>query len=185
MENQGCSQFITLWLCHSFLLRGGLLTLFPRSYVMSLSRETVLHKLLQYESFSWHAVLQEQNAPAWVPHGVTSPASKPALAWAPLSTGPQVLPGACSMLEQGLPWGHSLLRASTCSSVGSSTGFRWVSAPLWTSMGYGRTACLTTVFFTGCRGISALAPGATPPPALSLTLVSADLFLSHVLPPLS
>jgi len=66
----------------------------------SLSWETVLHKLLQQESFpqtavlpklpqrgsfAGGAVLQEQAAPAWVPHGVTSPASKPAPAWAPLS----------------------------------------------------------------------------------------------------
>jgi len=61
-------------------------------------------------------------APAWVPptgrspsgtgcsrvgpHRVTSPASKPALAWAPLSTGPQVLAGACS--STGLPTGSQL-----------------------------------------------------------------------------
>ena len=79
---------------------GGLLTLFPCSSVRSLSRETVpykllqrepfpqaavLHKLLQDWSFPRGAVLQQQAAAAWVPHGVTSPASKPALAWASLS----------------------------------------------------------------------------------------------------
>jgi len=111
---------------------GGLLTLCPCSSVRSLSQETILHKLLQSGSFpraaALHelpqcgslpqgAVLQEQAAPAWAPHGVTSPASKPAPAWAPFSTGPQVLPGACS--SAGAPWGHSLLWASTCSSVGS------------------------------------------------------------------
>jgi len=72
---------------------GGLLRLFPCSSVRSLSWETVLHKLLQHESFPWAAalhelplrgsfpqgaVLQEQAAPVWVHHGVTSPASKPA-----------------------------------------------------------------------------------------------------------
>jgi len=51
------------------------------------------------------------------PHGLTSPVSKPAPVWAPLSTGPQVLPGACSSV--GSPWGHSLLWASTCPGVGS------------------------------------------------------------------
>ena len=81
------------------------LTRFPCSSVGSLPRETVLHELLQRESFPWAtvlhellqhgshprgAVLQEQTAPAWVPRGVTSPASKPASAWAPLSTGPRV-----------------------------------------------------------------------------------------------
>ena len=126
---------------------GGLLTLFPCSSVGSLPQETVLHELLQRESFPWAtvlhellqhgsfprgAVLQEQTAPAWVPHGVTSPASKPAPARAPLSMGPQVLPGACS--SAGFPRGHSLLRASPCSGVGSSTGCRWISAPPWTSM---------------------------------------------------
>jgi len=100
--------------------------------VRSLSWETVLHKFLQHESFPpgavlhklpqcWSflqgAVLQEKAAPAWVPHEVTSPASKPAPAWAPLSTGPQVLAGACS--STGSPQGHSLLQASTCYGVRS------------------------------------------------------------------
>jgi len=122
---------------------GGLLMLCPFSSIGSLSRDTVLHKLLQHESFPRAA------APAWVPstgcspsgtgcssvgpHGVTSPASKPAPAWAPLSTGPQVLPGACSSV--GSPQGHSLLWVSTCSGLGSSTGCRWISAPPWASTG--------------------------------------------------
>jgi len=38
--------------------------------------------------FPWGTVLQEQTAPAWVPHRVTNPARKPAPEWAPLS--PQV-----------------------------------------------------------------------------------------------
>jgi len=96
----------------------------------------------------WGAVLQEQVAPAWVPHGVTSPASKPAAAWAPRSTGPQVLPGASSIM--GSPQGHSILQASTCSDVGSSTG-------------HGGTACLTMVFIMGYRGTSSPAPGAPLP----------------------
>jgi len=94
--------------------RGGLLTLFPCSSVRSFSWETVLHKLHQRESFpraaALHelpqrgslprgAVLQEQASPAWVPHGVRSPASKPAPAWAPLSMGLQVLEGACSSAD--------------------------------------------------------------------------------------
>jgi len=71
---------------------------------------------------------QNQNtAPLWVPstgcspsgtgcssmgpHRVTSPDSKPAPAWAPLSTGLQVLAGACSNVDS--PRGHSLLQAST------------------------------------------------------------------------
>jgi len=111
---------------------GGLLTLCPWSSVRSLSWETVLHKLLQCESFPqaavlhklpqcgslpWGAVLQEQAGPAWVPHGVTSPARKPAPAWASHSMGSQVLAGSCSTLVS--PRGHSFLEASTCSGMGS------------------------------------------------------------------
>jgi len=160
---------------------GGLLTLCPCSSVRSLSWETVLHKLLQRESFPWGAVLQEQAAPAWVPCTVTSPASKPAPAWAPLSTGPQVLAGACS--TTGFPQGYSLLRAPTCSGVGFSMGCRWISAPPWTSMGCRWTICLTRIFSTGCRRISALAPGAPSLHPSSLTLVSAELF--HIISLLS
>jgi len=83
-------------------------------------------------SFPWAAVLHEQASPAWIPHGVTSPASKPVPVWAPLSIGPQVLPGAFS--STAFPQGHSLLQASTCSGMGSSMGCRCISAPLWTSM---------------------------------------------------
>ena len=91
--------------------------------------------------------------------------------------GPQVLPGASSKV--GFPRGYSLLRASTCSGLGSSMGSRWRSAPLWTFMGCWGTACLTMVFSMGCRGISAPAPGAPPPrPFSSLTLVSSYLFVS-------
>ena len=155
----------------------GLLTLFLCSSVGSLPREAVLHEPLQCGSFPRAAVLHEllqcgsllqaavlqaQTALAWVPHGVTSPASKPAPAWAPVSTDPQVLPGACS--SAGFPRGHSLLQAPTCSGVGSSPGCRWISAPPWTSLGCRGTACLTMVFPTGCRGISAPTPGAPPPP---------------------
>jgi len=129
---------------------GGLLTLFPGSSVRFLSQETVLHKILQSESFPraavlhelpqrgsfpWGAVLQEQAASAWVPHGVTSPASKPALAWGPLSMGPQVMPGACSNV--GSPRGHSLLQASTCSGMGSlpqaTGGYLLHSGTPWTA----------------------------------------------------
>jgi len=47
------------------------------------------------------------------------------------------------------------------------------------------TACLTIVCSMGCKGISAPAPGAPPPPPSALILVSAELFLSRVLTPLS
>jgi len=131
---------------------GGLLTLFPCSSLRFLSRETVLHELLQCESFPrgaalhelpqrgslpWCAVLQQQAAPAWVLHGVTSSARKPALTWAPLSTAPQVLAGACSIT--GSPRGHSFLQASTCSGMGSlpqaTGGYLLHCGPPWAAGG--------------------------------------------------
>jgi len=74
--------------------------------------------------------------------------------------------------------GHCLLQSCTYSSMGSYVGYRWISAPPWNSMDCRATVCFTMVFSTGCRGISAPAPGAPPPPPSSLTLVSAELFLS-------
>ena len=118
------------------------------------------------------------SAPVWGPsHRVTGAASKPAPAWAPLhrATGADR-----SLLQHGLSMGSQLPSGtSTCSNVGSAMGCRWVSAPPWTSMDCRGTTCLTMVFTTGCRGISALVPGAPPPPS-SLTLVSAGLFHTHI-----
>jgi len=179
---------------------GGLLTLCPCSSMRSLSRETVLHKRLQCESFPraaalhklpqcgsfpWGAVLQEQAAPAWVPHGVTSPASKPAPVWAPLSMGPQVLAGACSSV--GSPWGHNLLQASTCSGVGSlpwaTGGYLLHCGSPWTAGGQPDSPLSSS---RAAREDSLLwcFEHLLPPPS-SLILVSAELFLSHSLTPLS
>jgi len=131
----------------------------------SLSQKTVLHKLLQRESFPRAAALHElpqrrclmgcspsgTGCSSVGPHGVTSPASKPAPVWAPLSTGPQVLPGACS--QRGLPTGSQLPSGIHLLRHGvPSMGCRWVSAPPWTSMGCRGTACLTMVFSMGCKG---------------------------------
>ena len=55
--------------------------------------------------------------------------------------GHQVLPGACA--SAGSPWGHSLLRAPTCSSVGTSLGCSTVGHG-----GLQGTACLTMVCST-------------------------------------
>jgi len=178
---------------------GGLLTLCPCSSVMSLSSQRVLHKLLQRESFPqaavlhelpqggsfpWGAVLQEQAAPAWVPHGVTSPASNPALAWAPLSMDLQVLAGACSRM--GSPLGHSFLQASTCSGMGSlpwaAGGYLLHCGLPWAARGQPASPWFSSRV---AREDTALASGAPPPPPSSLTLVSAELLLSYHLTPLS
>jgi len=163
--------------------------------VRSLSWETVLHKLLQRGSFPWAAalhklpqrgsfprgaVLQAQAAPAWVPHRVTSPASRPALAWAPLSTGPQALAGACSSV--GSTWGHSLLQASTCSSMGSlpkATGGDLLHhGPSWAA---GEQPASPWSSSCAAREDSLLQHlEHLLHPHSSLTLVSAELFLSPV-----
>ena len=86
---------------------------------------------------------------------------------------------ARSLLQHRLPTGSlPLLGAFICSGVGSSTGFKCISAPLWTSIGRSRTASLSVVFPMGCRGISVLASGSPSLSPSSLTLVSAELF-SH------
>jgi len=104
----------------------------------------------------------------------------PAPLWAPLSMGRQVLAGACSIA--GFPRGHSLLQTSTCSGMGS---LPWAASGYLLTVdlhGLQGTASLAMVCTTGCRGISAPAPGAPPPPPPSLTLVSAELFLSRLNP---
>ena len=148
---------------------------------------TVLHELLQHGSHPWGAVLQEQTAPAWVPRGVTSPASKPASAWAPLSTGPRVR----RFCQEPAP-----ARASH----GVTASFGHPPAPAWgpprAAGGYllhrgrpwaagGQPAAPWSSPRAAGESLSAPAPGAPPPPPSSLTLVSAELFLSHLLTPLS
>lgn len=46
-------------------------------------------------------------------------------------------------------------------------------------------SCLTMVYPSGCKGVSAPAPVALPVPPSTLTWVSAELFISHTLIPLS
>ena len=164
----------------------------------SLSQETVLRKLLQHESIPraaaphelpqhgslpQGAVLQEQAAPVWVPHWVTSPVSKPAPMWAPLSTGLQVRAEACSSADT--PRGHSFLQASTCSSMES---FPWAAGgdllhrgPPWTA---GRQPASPWSSSRVAREDSLLRHlEHLLPPASSLTLVSAEF--SHVVSLLS
>jgi len=94
---------------------------------------------------------------------------------------------ARSLLQNGLPTesqlpsGIHLLQHRV-----PSTGYRLISAPPWTFMGCRGTACVTMVFIMICKGkLSAPASQAPHPTLASLTLVSAELFLSHSLTPLS
>jgi len=97
-------------------------------------------------------------------------------------------PHTLPLLQGGLPTGSQppsgihLLRRGV-----PSTGYRWIPAPPWTSMGCRRITYLTMIFITSCKG-RLTAPtfrAPPPPPPSSLTLVSAELFLSHRLTPLS
>jgi len=100
---------------------GRLLTLCPGSSERSLSRETVLHKLLQRESF------RRAAAP---PHGLQLFTHCP-------SVGPshRVQSFRNRLLQRGSPRGHSFLQASLYSWHGvPSMGYRWRSAPPWTFM---------------------------------------------------
>jgi len=138
--------------------------------ITGIPRDQIKHIIPQlYEGspLPWGTVLQEQAALVWVSHWVTSPDSKPAPVGDPLSMGPQVPAGACSSTSS--PQGHRLLQASTCSGTGSSMGCRWISAPLWTSMGCRGTVCTIMAFTMGFWGISALAHGPPPPPPSSLS----------------
>ena len=96
-------------------------------------------------------------------------------------------PSCLSGQQNQLLWGASYVTPGWQLSGAlllTSPGCRWRSAPPWTSMGCRDTACLTMRPW-GCRGISAPAPGAPPPPASSPTLESEELLLSHLLTPLS
>jgi len=110
---------------------------------------------------------------------------KPAPALAPLSTGPQGLAGAyCSARS---PRGHSLLQAPTCSGMGSlpqvTGGYLLHHGPPWAARGQ---PVSPWSFIMSCKGrLSTSASRAPPLPTSSLTLVSAELFLSHSLTPLS
>jgi len=79
-------------------------------------------------------------------HGSTGPGRSLLWHWVP-SMGSQ-LPSGIHPLQCGVP----------------SMGYRWISAPLWTSMDCRRTACLTVVFITSCKGrIPSLTFQAPPP----------------------
>ena len=121
-------------------------------------------------------------APVWVHHRATSPASEPSPAWAPLSVGPQVRAGACSIV--GSPQGHSLLQASSCSGVGSSPGCRRGSALPWTSMDCRAQPDPPWSSPQAAGNLCSSAWSTSCPPS-ALTLGSAGLLLSHILTPLS
>lgn len=128
----------------------------------------VIHKLLWCGSLPWDAVLQEQTT--LVRHRVIGPASVGTSLHR--GTGP-----ARILLQHRLPvgsqppWGiHQFCRVDVCSTT-----------DLHVLQGH---SSLTMVFTTGCRGTSALMPGALDPAPSSVTLLFAELLLSPILTPL-
>jgi len=117
----------------------------------------------------------------WVPHGITSPVSKPAPVWAPLSTGPQFLPA--NMLQRWLPRGsqppsdiylfrHGVfhgLQVGICSTM-DLHGLQGNSLPH-----HG--------LLHGLQGNLCSSVWSTSSPSSFIDLVSAELFLSHRLTP--
>jgi len=90
------------------------------------------------------------------------------------------------LLQRGLPTGSQLPSGIHLLQRGvPSTGYRWISAPPWTSVDCRETTSLAMVFVTSCKGRLSAPTFQVPPPPPSLTLVSAELFLSHSLTPLS
>jgi len=99
MWNGGCGQLIAHCLCRSFLL-----TLFPCSSVGSLPHETVLHALLQCESFPRLQFFT--NCSSVGPfHGVQSFRNRLLQHESP--TGSQVLPASLIRHELLSPWVRS------------------------------------------------------------------------------
>jgi len=109
---------------------GGVLDLFPCSSLTSLSRETVLHKLLQCESFPWDAALHELPQCGSLPQGAV-PQEQAAPAWVP--TGSQAL--LADLLKHGLlslwvrrSWQEP---APAWAPHGVTASFRHPPAPAW------------------------------------------------------
>lgn len=86
------------------------------------------------------------------------------------STGP-----ARSLIQHGLPMGHSLFQATTCFSLGSTMGYRGICALTGSIMGYGGT-CAPTGSSMGYRGTAA-SPRCAPQPAGDFLFLS----LEHLL----
>jgi len=183
---------------------GGLLTLFLCSSMWSLSQETVLHKLLQHESFPWPAALHElpQLGPF---HRVQSFRNRLLQHESP--TGSQAPPA--NLLRRGFlsPWVHRSWQepAPAWAPHGVTASFRHPPAPVWGPFHGLQVDICSTVDLHAlqgdnlphhglhhelqgkapCSDISGTTSPPSPAPPSSLTLVSAELFLSESLTSLS
>jgi len=134
-----------------------------------------------------------QTAPAWVLFTGCSPSGMDCSSVCPpkvhrscqktrfcMGSCPQAAVSAKSLIQHGFSTGCSFLQGTSPGLVWCPPqAAGWISTPPCSSMGCKGTTCITTVFITGCRRISSLAPGEPSPPPSFLTLVSAGLCLSH------
>lgn len=156
MGNEGCSQYITHFFCHSFLLRWmalyhlhllwcGVHPIGDSSSYKNFCNMSFYHRVQLFTNSSvspFHKVQSFRNR--LFQHGSI--------------TGSQVLPGICSTL--GFPQGHRGLLAFTCSGVKSCKGLQ---VHLSSTMNHCRgTACLIMVFTMGLCGKSHIARGLCP-----------------------
>ena len=108
---------------------GGLLTLCPCSSVRSLSWETVLHKLLQYESFPWAAALHKLPQRGSLPRGaVLQEQAAPVSPWG-YKPCQQTCSGVGSSLHGSAGLDRSLLQCRAPHGV--TNPFRHPPAPVW------------------------------------------------------
>lgn len=112
MGSEGYGQFISCCFCPCSERR-----VLPLLQCGASHTETVLCKLLQCDSL-FHRVPSFKNS--LFQCGSTNPTRKPALAWAPLSTGIQVPAEPCSSM--GLPPVHSSLLSIDLLWCGSLQG---------------------------------------------------------------
>lgn len=128
----------------------------------SLPQQIVLHELLQHDS-----ITKAASSPDCCSMGHAS------IGCSPSST-------SCfgvGLSLHGSSQDHSLLQSSPCSGVGLLHRLQVnICLPVVLHEWQGHI-CLTVVFTTGCKGISAPTPGVPPHPSPP-TLVSAELFLT-------
>lgn len=164
MRNGGCGQFITHHLCHSFSwcpsptlawAFSHRMQFFMNFSSMGPSKGAILQQLLQSGSFlpdeSFRSGLLQCESSMGL-NSCKKPLSHVVLSLQAAASSRSYQPPPVWVL-------HSCW---------------WTSPSLQSSVGYRETACITTAFTTGCRGIS------LPPPS-SPILASAGLFLSHFL----
>ena len=136
-----------------------------------------------------------RTAPVWVPSTGCTPSGTGCSSMDP-PRGRKPCQKTCPGMDSSLhgPTGSSRSLLQCGSPHGVTASFRHPPAPAWgpfhrlqvdicstvDSMG-----CRMAAFSTGCRGTCAPVPGVPPPSPSSLALVSAALFLSHHLTPLS